>query len=555
MKKSQPEVKRKAVIIILCVFAGIAILFFSGRYFIFKKVRSVLTEKIDDLKKKGITITYDSLDLNPWSGHLSANDITIRIGEDSTKLALDGSATQLVIEGVGILPFVLRKSLSIQSISLVDPHIVYSKEFKWPSDDNSTEKKKEGIKLKHISIDYINFSNASFLLKDSIKSDTSVNARTSMVIRNLQVDQENDSLQLNKADLTFTPIEITVPKAFYTYSIRQIHFNLEEKSFVLDSLKVIPLYDRDTFMRKSGEQTSRMEALLSKLSLEDLVISRDQKLKIAIKKGEVNFKLHVYRDKRYPFLKKTQAEMPMEFLQKLPFQLNIDTIKIEDSFVRYEEFPEKGDSVGYVFFEKLNSTITHLHNTAAENENVTMHTTALFMGKGKLDAHFVFPSDTTKPYKTTGTLKDFPMAQVNKILEPSFQTRIESGVMSNFAFNFIYNKVRSDGNVELNYDQLKIVSLQKDKNDKKIINKFKTAVINLFVLKRNSEETARGDKKLGTILYYRDSRRAIFHFWWKSIFSGLVTAYKLDGLVPDLKDHGKEVSNETKDKSKNKNKR
>ena len=532
-----------------------AILFFSGRYFILTKVRSALTEKMDELKKKGITITYDSLELNPWSGHLLTKSIRIRIGEDSTQLAVDGSATRLEIEGVEILPLLLRKSLSIQSISLVDPHLVYTSEFKWPTDSESDSKTKEGIPLKHLSIDYIHFDNASFLMKDSIKSDTSISATASMVVRNLNMDQLNDSLQLQQADLTLTPVDVIVPGSYYRYQIKQVHFNMQDQLFVLDSLKVIPLYDRDTFMRKAGEQTSRMEALLSQLSLKGLVVSHDPTLRVNVKESDVNFTLHVYRDKRYPFLKKTQAEMPMEFLQKLPFQLNIDTIKIKDSYVRYAEFPEKGDSIGYVFFEKLNSTISHLHNRAIANEDVTMHTTALFMGKGKLDAHFTFPSDTTQPYRTTGTLKDFPMTQVNQILEPSFQTRIESGIMSSFGFNFIYNKVRSDGNVELNYDQLKIVSLQKDKNDKTIVNKLKTAVINLFVLKRNSEETTRGDKKRGTILYYRDSRRALFHFWWKSLFSGLVTAYKLDGLVPDLKDHGKEVSSEVKDKSKNKNKK
>ncbi|PZR32259.1 MAG: hypothetical protein DI538_19790 [Azospira oryzae] len=547
--------KRKTLITILCITAGIAILFFSGRYFILTKVRSALIEKMDELKKKGISITYNSLELNPWSGHLLTTGIRIRIGEDSTQLAADGSATRLEIAGVEILPLLLQKSLSIQSISIVDPHLVYTSKFKWPMDSESNSKTKAGIPLKHLSIGYIHFDNASFLMKDSIKSDTSISATASMVVRHLNMDQLNDSLQLRQADLTLTPVNVIVPGSYYRYQIKQVHFNMQDKLFVLDSLKVIPLYDRDTFMQKAGEQTSRMEALLSQLSLKGLVVSRDPTLRVEVKESEVNFTLHVYRDKRYPFLKKTQAEMPMEFLQKLPFQLNIDTIKIKDSYVRYAEFPEKGDSIGYVFFEKLNSTISHLHNRAIANEDVTMHTTALFMGKGKLDAHFTFPSDTTQPYKTTGSLKDFPMTQVNQILEPSFQTRIESGIMSSFGFNFIYNKVRSDGNVELNYDQLKIVSLQKDKNDKTIVNKLKTAVINLFVLKRNAAETTRGDKKQGTILYYRDSRRALFHFWWKSLFSGLVTAYKLDGLVPDLKDHGKEVSSEVKDKSKNKNKK
>jgi len=542
-------VNKKLFWILPCIAAVIAILFFAGRHFIFNKVKDALTEKLESLKEEGIFIQFDSLNFDPWKGHLSAQDLSISVGMDSAHLVLQGSANQLIVDGIEIIPLIIRKSLTINRILLKDPTLIYSKAFQQPvhkKGDQTKEKKK----LRHVAISNITMSNASFLLRDSLKNDTTVSINMDLLVRHLELDQEEDSLVLKKADLSFSPVDIITPNAFYRYSIQKMSWSTEDKSFTIDSLKVIPLYDRSTFMKKAGEQTSRMEALVPHLLIEGLAISGKRQMSIAAEKATVNFTLHVFRDKRYPFLKKTVAEMPMEFLQKLPFQLSVDTIKIKNSFVKYEEFPEKGDSTGYVFFDKMNSTIVHLHNKAVEKEDVTMRTTALFMGKGKLDARFVFPSDTTKAYTTTGSLKDFPLTLVNEILVPSFQTRIESGIMTDFNFNFIYNKTRSDGNVELNYNELKIISMKKDKNDKTIISKFKTAVINLFVLKRNSEQTESGDKKTGTILYYRNPRRAIFHFWWKSLFSGLVTAYKLDGLVPDLKDHGKNISSEIKDKAK-----
>jgi hypothetical protein len=30
--------------------------------------------------------------------------------------------------------------------------------------------------------------------------------------------------------------------------------------------------------------------------------------------------------------------------------------------------------------------------------------------------------------------------------------------------------------------------------------------------------------------FYRDTRRSIFNYWWKSVFSGIKSAYKLDKL-------------------------
>lgn len=541
---------KKRVIWILAIGTIITILFFAGREFIELKVNGAFHDGLKELQAQGIQITYDSIDINLWRGSISAKKLQVKIGTDTALLAVKGSAEELIIKGVQMMPLLLNRSLSIESINLYTPEFVYSKENKWAGLKKSSNMSNK--RLTHISVAHIQIENASVLFNDSIPGDTILNSKMTITGSNLVVDKEQDSLVVRHGDITITSAYLKATKTLYGFEAQKLHFSLDRHFLQLDSAKVIPLFERDHFMRKSGEQTSRIEALISRLTIEDFYLFHDSsKLHLYTGNSELNFKIRVYRDKRYPFLKKSIAEMPIEFLQKLPIHLKADTLKVKDSYVWYEEFPEKGESIGYVYFDHLNATISHLHNIPSnkKSENTHMKTTALFMGKGELDASFLFPADTMQPYETTGTLKHFPLSKVNSILEPSFQTRIESGVMSDFRFNFVYNKVRSDGSVELNYDDLKIISMKKDKDNHKIVSKFKTAVINLFVLKRNSEETERGDKKKGTILYYRDPHRAIFHFWWKSLFSGLVTAYKLDGLVPDLKDHGKEISKEIKSKA------
>jgi hypothetical protein len=44
------------------------------------------------------------------------------------------------------------------------------------------------------------------------------------------------------------------------------------------------------------------------------------------------------------------------------------------------------------------------------------------------------------------------------------------------------------------------------------------------------EDVAR-DKRTGTIEFYRDQKRSIFNYWWKSVFSGIKSAYKIDKLT------------------------
>jgi hypothetical protein len=44
------------------------------------------------------------------------------------------------------------------------------------------------------------------------------------------------------------------------------------------------------------------------------------------------------------------------------------------------------------------------------------------------------------------------------------------------------------------------------------------------------DENDEKSERTGTVEFYRDTRRSIFNYWWKSVFSGIKSAYKLDKL-------------------------
>ncbi|HEY0769513.1 MAG TPA: hypothetical protein VGD31_04205, partial [Sphingobacteriaceae bacterium] len=57
---------------------------------------------------------------------------------------------------------------------------------------------------------------------------------------------------------------------------------------------------------------------------------------------------------------------------------------------------------------------------------------------------------------------------------------------------------------------------------------FKTFIINAFLVKKNLDETVPAEKRSGTIHFERDRSRSIFNFWWKSVFTGVKSAFNLD---------------------------
>jgi hypothetical protein len=537
----RPLISRRTFFISLFVFGICIALFFGGRYVIFHLIQKALYNQIEKLKEEGIHVSFAEIDLDPWNGHISVSDLTVRSEKDSLQNSYNASVATFLIRGVEVIPFILSKTLNIKEIFLDRPSLSFN--------TNTKARFKKGA-LQGIQINLLHLKNASVIIKET-GSDTIVHFTMNIDAHQLALSKDNDSLAWRKVDLLVSNLMINKPGSFYAYSIVKAQLNLEEQTFILDSLKVIPLYDPIEFAKKANEQVSRIDVIVPKLTIQGLEFQHDKQLLVAMKKGSLNFNIDVYRNKKYPFLKKTHSELPMEFLQKLPFQFKIDTLTINNSFVRYEEFAEKGDSTGYITFENINSTVVRIHNrySKVKEDEIIMTTRARFMGTGDLHAKFTYPADTTQPYRVSGSLKRFPMQTVNVMLTPATRTRVESGTMTNLHFDFIYNKYRSDGNIKLNYKDLRMVSLHETNDHQSAVSKIKTLLLNLFLTRKDMNEYTSAVDKQGTILFYRDPRRAIFHYWWQSILSGLKSAYKIGQNGKDHQEKKKERKSKGKKKA------
>jgi hypothetical protein len=342
-------------------------------------------------------------------------------------------------------------------------------------------------------------------------------------------------------------LTIKIPESLYSFSAASIRLGLTDQTFRVDSLTITPLKGKHAFMKASGRETDHIKGLIPYIAAEGIQFYNYPERAFEIRKVNLQLQLQVFRDKRYPFFKSKETSLPAHFLQRLPFHLQVDTITVENSFVSYEEFPEDGDSSGRIHFEKLRAQITHVHNRKAYGKETIMHANANFMGTGKLKATFTFPYDTTKPYRAWGSLQNFPLTGLNSMLGSAAQARVESGTMTNLAFNFYYNMYRADGTVELNYENLRVVSLRSNRNNEQTVSVFKTFILNTFIIRKNMNDNVDSEKRTGTILFHRDRHRSILNYWAKALLSGISSAYKLDKLKATSK-------NTTQKKNSRKNK-
>jgi len=139
------------------------------------------------------------------------------------------------------------------------------------------------------------------------------------------------------------------------------------------------------------------------------------------------------------------------------------------------------------------------------------------MNSGRINATFLFPLDGSATYQAEGTVSKMSFDKLNPILKSAADVEVESGYMNNLIFNFNYTDRVSRGKLEVDYEDLHILVLDKNKST---TNEFKTLLVNAFV-KTNMNKDKSPVHKTAEINIERDRNRFIFNVWTKSVLDGL----------------------------------
>lgn len=427
--------------------------------------------------------------------------------------------TKVRLSGIDLYQAFFNKNIRLRKVSLTDGYVRYSRNRTktGPSEGKTPP-------LKSLTINSIELSNiTSEIFSDTIRE---YSGTVNLFLRDIRLTDANkirvlEAYSINSFETSITHLTLAGKEWMYNVKIARLYASSSEDNVKVDSIFLIPRYSKYRFSRKKGRQMDRITLSIPRLSVSgfDFGLVKDSTYR-AIMVEIDNPKLHVYRDKRLPFIKHDVTPLPVAMIRSLPFEMSIDTIKINQGRITYEEFPEKGFNTGYVSFDNLNATIDHVSNRDFYNEykKSTIYVTSKIMGKGTIAAEFSLPYGKEQIYNAKGVIKNLALHRLNPILENAAFISIESGILNQLNFNFDYDEYNSNGSVLINYEDLKIKSLTKEEDSSP--NEFKSWVLNTF-LKNNKDKSVSRDKRTGIIQFERERNRAIFNLWVKSLFSGL----------------------------------
>ena len=486
-----------------------------------------LQQRIESLNLSGLNIHYDSIKVDWLRNTIEIDQLLLEKDlYDTTCIYPEFiSVAKVRAEGIALLPLIFGKVLKIERLYLDSSRMVLRENSLFELD--STTQRKNEFTLK---VDRVIMTAADYVYTDSARCAVVTSFKSNMSLTNIHLDfHVNRPLEYDATSIAFESSEIKVPDKLYTFRISSVMVDLFNKNVRADSIKVVPDAGKVEFGKRYGFEIDRFEGLVPYLKADGVSLAFKDSLQVKASLAEIQFYLKVFRDKRLRFVKKTKL-LPVAALRALPFHLFIDSLKVTKSYVEYEEFAEGASEAGRIFFDNLYAVFNDIDNRAKSGD-MRLSAHASLLGKGDLDVFVTFPLQKSKRATVRGSIKNFNIPEINSMLTPTTQIKVESGKMKELSFNFSFNTLRSDGEIELNYENLKLITFkdeEKTKGNKPEKDNLKTFIMNTFIFKKNMDEDVPEEKRKGTIMYVRDNSRSIFNFWSKSLVSGIKSAYNLD---------------------------
>lgn len=538
--KVHPSLWKKVLRLLIIILASILLLLWGTSLYLSRHYGLIRTE----LQKKlpqGVYLDFASLNLNLITQSITVEQLKVRYQPDSledNKHTL--SISKINVQDISVLKLIFSDKLKIEKISVDSANLILDKQLINSSasakDSTGSNNKAPALRLVAINDFQLDWLHAVY----TDDSTTEFQGNIDLHVSDVEVPIEKGSIQAQKINYQLNKFNLKQASfsprgSLYRASVAAV--TLEKRNVVIDSVVLIPQYEKFEFSRHAGKEIDRLELVVPQVQLNNVNTSL---LKNSIFKASgihiQSANLKAFRDKRLPFIRKKEIPLPVPLFKKISWDVTIDTVQLHDTFISYEEFPEDGDASGTITFEKLDASIFNCTNRpdSSKNEHIDLDVRTLFMGSGQLTASFDFP---LHPYggacHAEGRLSDFDLTAINPALENLAKIKIESGTMNALTFDFSYTNVESTGVAELNYENLKLESL-KAKASATVVNKLKTFLANLFI-KNDKDGNTPKDKRQGKINFHRNPKRSIFNYWWKSLLSGIKSSYGLEDVIPTKK--------------------
>ncbi|PKD21919.1 hypothetical protein APR41_02770 [Salegentibacter salinarum] len=501
--------KSKLFLSFIVILIVLAIAIIGGNMFIESKMETALEENLKKAEFK-----YEDLNASLLGRSVSISNPVYK------KNGMQINAEEIKLDGIDIFEYLSNNNIEIRTLKLTKPEVAIYTEAEKEKDTSEGENSTEiDLLIKSVEVVDGDFKMAK---SDSVKEQLLVNI-PSLNLKDVSVDQKSlkNGLPFNYKDLQMTSDSLF-------FNLNDLHDMYVEKmemkgsSLVFSNIKMKPLYDKQEFQKHIPYEKDRFDLSLGELTLQSFNWSfKNDSLSIESENTEItNGDIKIYRDKQ---VKDDPRQKPMysKMIRELPFKLKVDTLKVDNLAIQYEELVKPKRGPGKVTFKNLNASIYNISNVNMDAEDfprTDIDVQTQFMGEASLNVNWNFDiSNKADVFSISGQMDKISSEGINQFMEPALNVKAEGGIRD-MRFNFTGNNQNSSGDMKLVYKDFKVEVLQSDGEEE---NKLFSAIANLFI---NNDATS-AEKEQKDIQTERTQNKSFWNYLWKNVRNGALKSF------------------------------
>jgi hypothetical protein len=325
-------------------------------------------------------------------------------------------------------------------------------------------------------------------------------------------------------------LRYVIPESDEIVLATHLELDSRKKLLRLDTLRIMPMLDRQEIGRKQGHQVDVAETTSEGIEVEGLETMELLEHRLVAGKITIHSShIRVFRDRRLP-LAKGEKELPVQSLKALPVSLRVGSVEIGPTLFAYEEYPAKGDRTGTLKIYRMSGTITPLinHPLAGDPAYITVRTEGSLMNSGSVAATTKMPLHAGDPYLVEGAFHELDVTKLNDPAENLGKLHLESGMLNFLSFRFEMTTEKATGQIVGEYHDLVVDKLKDNGREAKL----KSFALKKFIIPRDKDKSLPEKKRTGKVDYKRDPQRYFSYYLLHSLLVGVKSSFSLGFLLP-----------------------
>lgn len=328
-------------------------------------------------------------------------------------------------------------------------------------------------------------------------------------------------LRANKAAYTF-------PDGTYRATLDSLNINTQEQTITGISLLLNPLRSNTELAKIKGKPVTSQTLKVAQLKMNKVNFSAHSQqnsfLVGAVWVREPEFSAFKDQTQQGP---SEQKPLPHDMVQGIKTDFRIDTIEVQNGYVRYEELVPQASESGHITINGINATISNLTNIAgniSRKNPAVVQVSAKIMEQAPMQATIRLPLLDQNGYHTIeGSIGQCEPAVLNPILVPTSFVKIESGQISRGSFNATLNKTQAEGKMTVIYSNVEVEKVKKGTGGKQTLFTELISEIADITMIKDSNPMQGEQPRTGDITVTRNAEKSVFNYWKDCLASGFLS--------------------------------